>query len=383
MKLILPKLPTLDRYLLGQLIPAFLLSIGLFSSLGVAVGTFSDLANKIFEENLSLRLAIEVFLLKVPEFMAYSFPISILLSAMMVYGKLSKDSEIIALLSCGVGIIRIIAPAIVFSLIVALFTLIFNELIVPSANYKAKEIMENNIKMEHKFAIKKDIIYPDYEQTETEGNQIKSLFYAEYFNKNAMNKLTVLVWDKKEIKEIIVSQSARWNEEKNSWNFFDGEVYRLKSDRSYGETIKFDRQEFKLPKTPLDLVLKSREPEEMNIAQIKEYLAIIRMTGDEKKNLLLEVRLQQKMAFPFICVVFGLVGSTLGISPQQVGRAKSFGMSVAIVFCYYLLAFIFGGFSIAGIIPPWMAGWLPIFCGMAVGGRLLFLSRAVRRASIQ
>ena len=367
---------------MGQLIPPFLLSIGLFSSLGVAVGTFSDLAYKIFEYNLSFKLALEVFFLKIPEFMAYSFPISILLATMMVYGRLSKDSELIALLSCGVSILRIVTPAIVLSLVITFVTLLFNELIVPAANHRASMIVSNNTKIEHKITLERDIIYPEYQGIDKKNNNknstiIKSLFYAESFNQDAMNKLTVLVWDKKQIKQIIISQTAKWNDLKNIWEFFNGEVYNLTQDADYGKTVKFDRQEFKLPKTPLELVLKSREPDEMNIAQIKEYSKIIRMSGDEKKTLLLEVRMQQKMAFPFICVVFGLVGSTLGISPRQGGKAKSFGMSVAIVFGYYLLAFIVGSFGIVGILPPWMAGWLPIFCGMGVGGRLLLVSAAI------
>jgi lipopolysaccharide export system permease protein len=365
----------------GQLIPTFLLGIGLFSSLGVAVGTFSDLAYKIFEYNLSFKLALEVFFLKIPEFMAYAFPIAILLATMMVYGRLNKDSELIALLSCGVSILRIVTPAIIVSLIITFVTLLFNELIVPVANHRASIIISTNTKVENKITLQKDIIYPEYQKKNKNNNKnfsiIKSLFYAESFNKDAMNKLTVLVWKNKQLQQIIICQTAKWNDLKNIWEFFNGEVYNLNRDAGYGETVKFDYQEFKLPKTPLDLVLKSREPDEMNIAQIKEYLKVIRMSGDEKKFLLLEVRMQQKIAFPFICVVFGLVGSTLGISPRRGGKAKSFGMSVAIVFGYYLLAFIIGSFGIVGIVPPWIAGWLPIFSGMGVGGRLLLISAAI------
>jgi len=41
------------------------------------------------------------------------------------------------------------------------------------------------------------------------------------------------------------------------------------------------------------------------------------------------------MALPFVCVVFGLVGAALGTT-QHTGRATGFGISVVVIFSYYL-----------------------------------------------
>ncbi|NES80119.1 MAG: LptF/LptG family permease, partial [Moorea sp. SIO2B7] len=145
----------------------------------------------------------------------------------------------------------------------------------------------------------------------------------------------------------------------------------LDSDTSYGKIEKFEHKQLAIPRTGFDLASKSRDPYEMNIAQGLEYLKILELTGDENKLLMFQVRTQQKISFPFVCLVFGLVGSALGSRPQNTNRATSFGVSVGIIFCYYFFGFFIGVFGLAGIISPFMAAWLPNFFGLGIGGWLL------------
>jgi lipopolysaccharide export system permease protein len=86
------------------------------------------------------------------------------------------------------------------------------------------------------------------------------------------------------------------------------------------------------------------------------------------------VRIQQKLAFPFICLIFALIGSTIGTSFNNLNRGKSFGFCVAISFGYYLLGFIIGALGIAGLIHPIVAAWLPNIIGLSCGFWLLKLA---------
>ncbi len=365
----------MDRYIAAELIPIFLFSVGIFSSLGLTIGTLSDLANKVFESDLPLRLAVQLFLLKLPEFTAYAFPISVLLATLMVYGRLSSDSELIALRSCGVSIYRLVVPAVILSLIVTGITFLFNELVVPAANYQASTILVDTLGEEKPFFQKNHIFYPEYEKVilsnGEQSSRLKSLFYADRFEGKNMKELTVLNWSQERLNQIVISDSATWNPAENSWDFFNGTIYQIASDASYGKTLSFDHQQLPFPKAPFELAIKSRNPNDMNIVQAREYMKILRFSGDEKKLLMFQVRTQQKIAFPFVCLVFGLVGSALGTRPQGTSRATSFGISVAIIFAYYLLGFLIGGFGLVGILSPFMAAWLPNFFCLGVGGWLL------------
>lgn len=157
------RLSLIDFYLINELSYFFLFSVGLFSSLGVALSTISDLAYKITEYNLPINIAIKVFCLKLPEFIAYALPISMLLTTLVTYVRLSHDSELIACRSVGISIYRLVFPALILSLIVTGITFVFNEIVVPAANYQATVIQEPFIP-ETSFSLqRKDIYYPEYE----------------------------------------------------------------------------------------------------------------------------------------------------------------------------------------------------------------------------
>jgi lipopolysaccharide export system permease protein len=383
----------MDRYIAIELVAPFLLSVGIFSALGVAIGYLSDLTNKVIELNLPVAQAAKVLLLKIPEFIAYALPISMLLATLMTYGRLTKDSEIIAFKSCGISLYRLIVPAIALSLIVTGITFVFNELVVPTANYQATAILVKYLQEEHTYWLRKDIFYSDFDRvTLPNGEKIqrlKNLFYAEKFDGKKMRSLTILQWLGRDLNRIIVSDSASWNTQQQTWDFFDGTIYNILTKTTYepqnptiddrillrknNSTIAFKHQQISLSKVPLDLAIQSRDPYEMNIAQAKEYLKLLKLTGDRQKMRLFTVRMQQKIAFPFICLVFAAIGSALGLRPQSVSRATVFGLCVGIVFLYYLLGFAIGSFGTIGIFPPILAAWLPNFIGLGVG---LWLLRA-------
>jgi lipopolysaccharide export system permease protein len=371
-------LSLMDRYLFSQLIPPFLFSVGLVSSLGVAIGYLSDLSNKVVDKNLPLTDAIAILLLKVPEFTAYALPISLMLATLLSYGRLSQDSEIIALRSCGTSLYRIIAPALVLSFIVTGMTFIFSELVVPAANYRATEILVQTIQEEHPFWQNKDIFYPNYQEVQLSTGQrirqLKSLFYAEKFDGQNMKDVTILEWVGGDLHQIIVSGSATWNTRQNQWDFYNGTRYKIAKDTSFREAHPFRHQRIDLPKAAFEFALQGRDPFEMNVVQAQQYIKLLRWIGDKKKLTTFEVRIQQKLAFPFICVVFGLVGSVLGVQPLQMSRGTSFGLSVLIIFGYYVLAFLMGSFGMIGLLTPWMAAWLPNIICLAIAGSLLYYS---------
>jgi lipopolysaccharide export system permease protein len=370
-KINISSISLIDRYILAELFPPLLFSVGIFSSLGVAVGTLSDLANKVFELNLPSLVAAQIFCLKIPEFAAYALPIATLLATLMTYGRLSNDSELIAFRASGITIYRAIVPALILSALVTGITFLFNELVVPAANYQATNLESKYIKIEKSLELKQDIFYPEYETViQADGtviNKLKSLFFATKFDGKNMQDVTVLKWSRDKLEDIIIAKSGTWNENNRAWDFRQGTVYPIAANNSYKSTIAFAQIKVFLSKNAFELARLARDPYEMNIAQASEYLKILRSSGDEKKIAMFEVRTQQKIAFPFVCMVFGLLGSVLGSSPQQSSKSKSFGLCLIIVFAYYLIGFLIGGLGLVKVLSPLIAAWLPNLFGFAVG----------------
>lgn len=365
----------MDLYIASELLMPFLFGVGAFSSLGVAIGSVFDLVRQVAESGLMIGIVIKVLLLKMPQFIFYSFPMSTLLAALMAYSRFSSDSELIALRSSGISIYRIVAPAVVLSLLVTGMSFVFNEVVVPAANYEASTTLAKALNKDNLDLKEQNIFYPEYtDEKQPNGDTTKvlrRLFYAEQFDGQRMKKLTILDWSRQGLNQIITAESATWNRQQNIWDFFNGTIYLTSSDAAYRDIVRFEHQQLKLPRAPLDLAGKGRNYDEMNIAQSLDYLKIVRMSGDDKKILKLKVRIQQRISMPFVCVVFGLVGSALGIRPQRTGKATSFGISVLVIFSYYLLLTICGVLGQMAILTPFMAAWMPNFFGLGAGGFLV------------
>ena len=77
----------MDSYIARELIIPFLFAMGLFTSLGLSIGMLFELVRKVTESGLPVDIAIQVFILKMPEFIVLAFPMSILLATLMAYGR--------------------------------------------------------------------------------------------------------------------------------------------------------------------------------------------------------------------------------------------------------------------------------------------------------
>ncbi|HEY9649808.1 MAG TPA: LptF/LptG family permease [Coleofasciculaceae cyanobacterium] len=373
---LIPGLSLMDRYITAELIPPFLFGMGLFSSIGVTIGTLFDVLRRAVDAGLPASLVLKVLVLSFPQFIAYAFPTSVLLATLLTYSRLSSDSELVALRSCGVSIYRLVLPAIVLSFVVTGITFVFNEYVVPAANYQATLTMEKALDEEKPAFKERNILYQEFGEVEQpdgeKDKRLKRLFYAEKFDGQKMNGLTILDWSQNGLNQIVTSESATWNPSKNTWDFFNGTIYLISQDASYRNIVRFQQQQLQLPRTPLDLANKGRDYDEMNITQARERLELERLSGNEDKIRKLLIRIQQKIALPFACVVFGLVGGALGNRPQRTSKATGFGVSVLVIFAYYMLMAIGDALGLSNYIPPIVSAWLPNLSGFAVGGFLLF-----------
>ncbi len=371
----LPGLSLMDRYLGYEMVAPFLFGVGAFSSIALAIGSLFELVRLITDAGLNIFTAMQIFALQLPGFMVYSFPMSVLLATLITYSRLSADGETTALRSCGISVYRLVMPAVVLSFLVSGLTFAFNEVIVPSANLQAKSALRTALKQDNLQFKTKDISYQQYgELIQPNGTKEEGLirsFYARRFDGKKMIGLTVLDFSQGNLQQVLSAESAIWLPDQNVWKFKNGTTYIIGPDGSYHSILKFDQQNLRLPRAPLDLAQEQRNSEEMNISELKRYIALIHQSGNSKEEKKLEVKLQQKYALPFICVVFAIVGAPLGMRPQRTSTARGFGVSVLIIFGYYLLLFICGALGQVEILSPVAAAWMPNLICLGAGVYLL------------
>ncbi|MGD1921004.1 MAG: LptF/LptG family permease, partial [Pleurocapsa sp.] len=306
-----------NLYIIKELVLPFLFGMGIFTSLGLSIGAVFELIRKVTDSGLYWGVAFKVLLLRMPEFIVFAFPMSILLATLMAYSRLSSDSELIALRSIGVNVYRLILPAIAFSLCIVTITFFFNNFIAPAANYQASVILRQALGQTRPDFETENILFDEYEEIETEDGDTKEvlsrLFYAEEFDGKQMKNLTVLDRSRRSVSQIVVARSAEWNVLENIWDFYDGTIYLVGIDGGYNNVVRFQHQQLALPQTALDITKKGKRTNQMNIFEAREYLEIVKKGADEQRIRKWQVRIQEKIAIPFACLVFALIGTALGI----------------------------------------------------------------------
>lgn len=371
------RISVMDRYLCSQMAGPFLFGVGAFSSVILAIGSLFELVRLVAEAGLSAWVAVQIFVLQLPGLVVYSFPMAVLLAGLLAYSRLSSHGEVIALRSCGVSVNRLILPALVLSLGVSALTFAFNEAIVPAANLQARHALRTALQQENPSFQQRDIFYQQFgEILQEDGSTTYGLvrtFYARRFNGREMLDVTVMDFSQGQLQQILTAKRAIWLPHEAVWQFRDGVTYLINSDRSYNSILRFDQQNIRLPRAPLDIAAEQRGAEEMNIAEISRRIELLKQAGNLQEVRKLEVRRQQKYALPFICLVFALVGVPIGMRPQRTNTALGFGLSVMIIFGYYLMLFICGALGQIAVLNPVVAGWLPNIVFLGIG--LFLVSR--------
>ena len=236
MKALLNKISVADRYIIGELNLAFLFGLGLFSALGIAVGSLFDLLAQVRESRLLFGVALQVMALKMPEFIGFALPMAVLLATLIIYSRLSNDSEIIAFRSLGLSVYRLVLPALLFSLITTGVTFVFKDQVIPLANRQATIILDNAFQ-KRQFPLRdNNIIYPEFD----DNNVLKRLFYAEELDGKKMKDLTIIDRSNGNINQIITAESAGWDLPGNQWIFKNGIIYGIDFNGTFRSVVRFE-----------------------------------------------------------------------------------------------------------------------------------------------
>ena len=372
-------IPIIDRWLLGQLVPPLLFAISAFTVVSLSVGVMFDLIRKIVEFGLPISLAIQVMFLKLPGFLVLSFPMSVLLSTLLAYGKLSANSEILALRSLGIKTSRLIIPALILSLFMTGLTFYFNNSLVPLTNNYSEALLRDglgksvSIERGHDIFFKGYGSYTDLKTNEsTERNTfLNQIFFSRVVEDNVMKNVTVLDFSKLGYKQILSANEGVFDAKKSAWIFSDGRLITLDED-GRTTTIGFEEYVYPLGDGPLKV---SKIPDDANKMTLNQAFAAKKLyeeTGNAREARKMSVRIQEKFTLPCACLVFGLIGSSLGSKPNlRSSKSQGFGLSVILILFYYILSFVSSSLGVKGTLTPFFSAWLPVLISFLAGFYLL------------
>ncbi len=347
--------PTLRRYFLREVAVPFLLGIAVFTFI-LLTARMLKLVELVVNRSVPVLEIAKLFAYILPTFLEVTVPMALLLAVLLCFSRLSADSEVVALKTSGVSLYQMVVPVGVFALLVTLVALLLAVYARPWGNSNLKASLYEIAKTRASAGLRERVFNDDFaglviyvEHIEPPGDRLEGILIADARDPNQRN--TVLAKD-----GFLVG-----NEEAHSvtLRLLDGSIHTfLPGEKSYHKT------DFTTYDVSLNLAValarfsqREKDAQEMTLSELRRAIADRSAAGRPINAELVE--LHRKFSLPFACLVFTLVGVPLGMQPARAVRSRSFSISLALIFVYYLLLTAGEALAEKGRLPAIIALWIP------------------------
>lgn len=361
----------LDRMVFGELIGPFFGAAMLFTALAFAGGELMRIADYL-QKGESVWVVAQLVLVSMPGVMTYTFPMAMLLASLLGFGRLSSDSEIVAVTAAGVSFERVIAPVAIMGLAVSLLGVWFNNSVVPAASRQRNIIIERytsgagNVSLKHQTYQVRNGSLLTYVLVEGDANLATG----------ELNDVTIVLIQDGELLSAIYAPKALWKRNTKDWILQDfWFTNKAGNGARVGNVSLFQNKEVTID-TPANLESQNRRAEDIDTARLLKDIPILRQMDDAVKARKLEVEVAKRNSVPFAAFAFGLVGAALGVRPPREGRGVGFGLSVIVTFTYYVMLNVSTILAQNGVLPANISLMIPNVIGFIVA---IFLIRRVMR----
>lgn len=352
----------IDKLIVLEMTGPWVFGVAIFTVL-IMAGTYLYKITDFIVAGVPLALILKFTLYLLPGIMVKTFSMAVLLSTLLAFGRLSGDSEIVAMKAAGASVPRMMIPVAAFSLIVALLAFGTNELIVSRASYAGETL---KLQLE-KSTQRQPIFYQIFN-----ADKLQAMIMARNFNlaTKQLEDATVKVYDNDQKPVFILEvPSMTYNPTTKEWRLGAG-TRELSLD---GQTFAYIGPTYPkdLPKPPSDqdlLAAQVKDLDVLSMAQMKLVIASKSADPGFPKDQLanLQYGYYNKIALPLATLIFGLLGAPLGIRSHRTGTATGFWLSVIIIFAYMMLANLMNIINTSGQIPPYVASFTPLGVGLVL-----------------
>lgn len=358
------KLRLLDKYVLKELLGPFLFGVCAFSSIFVASTMLFRLTMFMTKYGASLETIARLFFYELPEIVNYTFPMSMLLAALMAFGKLSGSSEIVAMKASGVSYYRIVAPVMVVGFVISMFSVIWAEKVVPMCKVKAENVIYYEIKHNTRPQSASDVVIKTF------GGSTQRITYARSFEEKngVLTKVTITEYEDGRPVRMQVAPEGKWKN--GNWYLYNGKVFTLdQSGKGVQSSADFKEQVIPLDVAPRVVTWQQKDAEQMTIAELREYVNILEKQGRPTAEQWSEIYM--RISIPLASFFFAIIGAALGTQKQRTSSSIGLGISVLVIFIYYAVMTLTTGLGKGGVLPPLLACSLPNILCLIIGSYLL------------
>ncbi len=347
------------RYLLGEMIPTFFLGVLVFIFILLTFQALR-LTEFVLVHGIKITVVAQMMAYLSTSFLPVLFPMSLLFTILMTYGRLSADSEIVALKANGLGMTHIIAPAVVLSLLIALLSAQTAFHIAPWGNRQFELLVTKHGSMKPGVALK--------EGTFSEGF-FDLVVYANKVDNKRGRLEQVFIYDESDPNTpvTVIAREGRLvlNPDKPGHEALlrltDGDIHRTSAAGRHTK-IHFSAYEIKL-QDPVTEAFRDKSPPSLSLEELQIQLRDEKLDPVARRKLVTEFH--KRLAIATACVLFALIGVGLGTTTNR-RAAKSGGMVICIglIVAYWILYVTFENMAKQGKVAPGLAMWIPNFLFM-------------------
>ena len=349
----------LDRYIVREIFRHALLGLVVFTFVFFVPQLVRLTALFVRHTGSGTQIA-ELFLCIFPGVLAFTIPMAILIGVLLGLGRMSSDSEIIAMTALGIGRRRILLPVAVLAATGCALTLAMTLWLSPLALHTFRGLETELAASQLNFAIQPrvfderfphEILYVN--DISASGTQWKGVFLAETGGENAsrvtLAESAVVVAEPKQGKLELHLKGG-------STHDFD------RNDPDHYSVTAFGQSDWPIEVTGIIPPQQARQ-------QKNDERPVRMLAADSGPNWReARVELQRRFAFPAACFAFALIAVPIGSQPRRGGRAAGSLIAVLLIAGYYLLLIFGSGLAREGTVPPsiglWMGNIALVACGL-------------------
>ena len=344
------RIKIIDRYIIRKFLGTFFFCLGLIMLIAV-VFDFAEKIDNFMEKQAPVRAIIfDYYLNFIPYFAILFAPLFVFIAVIFFTSKMAINTEIIAILNCGMSFRRMMWPYFLSSLVIAMFTFGLTNFVIPKANL-TRMIFEDNY-------------YRSSARRVTVENVHRQVFKNVYVYMGSFNPLTLRGQnftiekfnDSGRLVSKLSSPTVKFDTVIHKWS---AQNYYLRQIKDNEETITKGKQiDTTLTIKPGDF---SRDPGfvgTMTYRELNDYISLLQLQGSDELKLFL-IEKYRRFADPFAVFILTLIGVSLSSRKVRGGIGMNIGIGLVLSFSYILFLQFASQFSLKGNLSPVMAMWIP------------------------
>jgi LPS export ABC transporter permease LptF/LPS export ABC transporter permease LptG len=338
----------LDRYIVREIFRHAFLGLVVFTFV-FFVPQLVRLMSLFVRHSGSGSQILKLFLCIFPSVFTFTIPMAVLIGVLLGLGRMSADSEIIALTALGIGRQRILLPVGVLALAGALATTAMTLWLGPVALRTFRALEADLIASQVSFQVQPRVFDERFPRlvlyvndVSASGTQWHGVFLAEAGGENG-SRVTLAE------NAIVIAEPQQG---KLELHLQGGSTHELdRADPDHYSVTAFGQSDW-----PIEVSgLVPAQPRQVSNPE-RPFRALVndRTPGWREAR----VEMYRRFAFPVACFAFALIAVPLGAQPRRGGRAAGTLIAMLLIALYYLLFIMGAGIARQGTVPPVVGMWI-------------------------